>query len=176
MEKLSKAEQILYNICLKQTEELFMKEVENVHKELKYYTPEIEDIRVGYEYEYKTHNGVNYSKEEFDKLPWEKGIYGFNDFPYVERTMKGRMQFQTVRVPYLTKEQIEAEGWKQMPPPIISISKEFRNIPFIKNGYRLDYNLNSNQLSITVNEQFLFYGECKSINELRTICKLLNIK
>jgi hypothetical protein len=81
-----------------------------------------------------------------------------------------------VRTPYLTKEQIEAEGWKQMPPPIISISKEFRDIPFIKNGYRLDYNSNSNQLAITVSGQFLFYGECKCINTFRTICKLLNIK
>jgi hypothetical protein len=189
MEKLSKAEQILYNICLKQTQELFMKEIENVHKELKYFQPEISDIRVGYECEIHTMTTGGLmimdmsdgGKSETICEPHMKcwGSVKCGTDIWNERNPKDIIELLKngqIRTPYLTKEQIEAEGWVEMSPPIISISREFRNIPFIKDGYRLDYNINSNQLAITISREFLFYGECKSINELRIICKLLNIK
>lgn len=154
--------------------------------ENKYYIPDVSDIHLGYELEVEELEKADNNLDDIDGKWWKKVIIDTTvDEDILEfcgnsiTGIKNRDMVyvrNTFRTPYLTNEQIEAEGWKQMPPPIISISKEFRNIPFIKNGYRLDYNLNSNQLSITVNEQFLFYGECKSINELRTICKLLNIK
>jgi len=138
--------------------------------ENKYYTPSIEDIRVGYECEWKDCDEHTWEKK--NEYPWEKRIIEADEVEFtIDDVEEGR-----IRTPYLTKEQIEAEGWVEMSPPIISISREFRNIPFIKDGYRLDYNINSNQLAITISREFLFYGECKSINELRIICKLLNIK
>jgi len=130
--------------------------------ENKYYTPSIEDIHVGYICQTNDRNT--------DNPNWIDKIFFLDDF----ESLDSYLHFY--RTPYLTKEQIEAEGWVEMSPPIISISREFRNIPFIKDGYRLDYNINSNQLAITISREFLFYGECKSINELRIICKLLNIK
>ena len=154
--------------------------------ENKYYTPDVSDIHLGYELEVEELEKADNNPDDADGKWWKKviidstvdeDIYEFcgnsitgiknRDIVYVRNTF---------RTPYLTKEQIEAEGWVEMSPPIISISREFRNIPFIKDGYRLDYNINSNQLAITISREFLFYGECKSINELRIICKLLNIK
>ncbi len=142
----------------------------------KYFTPDIEDIHIGYECEiYDQSTSKLIKKVEWHIVKTHLGNSEIGKNVAINQVLKYIKQ-NKLRVPYLTKEQIEAEGWVEMSPPIISISREFRNIPFIKDGYRLDYNLNSNQLAITVNDQFLFYGECPSINELRIICKLLNIK
>lgn len=79
------------------------------------------------------------------------------------------------RVPYLTKEQIEAEGWR------------FESAHFVKdidkNSY---YSLTMNEgNNIVITKSYIegwawiwgpFYsGECKDINTLRYLLKLLNI-
>lgn len=86
------------------------------------------------------------------------------------------------RISYLTKEQIEKEGW------LVSAVDDFYN----KTGNRLTYDELSNELciiqtpKITIDEARdwpegmgnynLFKGKCKSLNEFRTIMKLLSIK
>lgn len=147
--------------------------------ENKYFTPDIEDIRVGYECEW-------YSKKE----GWQS--YTISNLDEFEQLDLDRM-----RVPYLTKEQIEAKGWKPVESKIypkdakdtctflfekdnfiVTFYSEERTVFFFaKDLTKLDW------MCITprkkwghgLYEMFIVTLPCKSINEFRYICKLLNI-
>lgn len=160
-------------------QEALKKETKRLIENNKYYTPSIEDIRVGYECEIKPLNS------EYDWLPAKlkhekgyngEGLYNINPFWYSVIDKDGFPvkaiinDLSQVRTPYLTKEQIEAEGWE-------IVQENY----CVKNQYRLSL-LPNNMIHIsvtnvsTVNMKTLFIGNCPSINEFRTICKLLNIK
>jgi len=131
----------------------------------KYYTPEIEDICIGYEYEIT--NGYEWVKKVFSKEDLKSFLY--------EKLENGIIQEQ-IRVPFLTKEQIEQEGWE-------NITKSFQEPEIFVATHnssqwrQLVYRFSDKKLEIIeVDNSCIFYGECKSINEFRKICKLLNIK
>ena len=94
--------------------------------ENKYFTPDVKDFHIGYECEINTSNGwksgkfpeileLNSELDEFDKNSFMKAAHAI------------------LRVPYLTKEQIEAEGWKEN----ILNNNEQALLLFSKNGYEL---------------------------------------
>ena len=144
---------------------------------LSYFQPQISDIHIGYECEIK----MSYNKE------WIK-IKA--DVIYTKLLLES---FYDVRTPYLTKEQIEAEGWKISNYSMLytdfnekDFSKDYYAYLFEKENYTLVYNTGSKVLSIIVKDPSLvensdftkmsvFRGECKSINEFRYVCKLLKI-
>lgn len=130
-------------------------------EELKYYTPDIEDIRIGYECEVNNAKGY---KKTFEPLCIDYKIDGGYKDEIGEIIAMIDDGYGEVRTPYLTKEQIEAEGW------------EWVNIDqcFIKNGIEL-YLEEDNKIAILKQPEFLYQGKCKSINEFKTICKWLNI-
>lgn len=130
----------------------------------RYFTPSIEDIHVGYECEFLKGQGM-----ENQKL-WQPLTIKQSMFPTILR------DYKFLRVPYLTKEQIEAEGWI---PTVASEGYEYR----YKNYYMYIskiYNkegiplLNLGIENVTTQED-IFLGECKDINTFRYISKLLNI-
>lgn len=139
--------------------------------ESKYFTPDIEDIRVGYECEIKNEDDKWISKT----IGFE---YGWLEIPERYNTR--------LRTSYLTKEQIEAEGWERL---------EFEReelYGYKKANYFLVFNEKVKTINIilqdpskeseiswglqTSPERFKFFCECKCINTFRIICKLLNIK
>lgn len=143
----------------------------------KYYVPDIEDFRVGYEYEF---NGeglqlviVNFSNNdppqsigEIKEL-WEKRIFRGNDWDIMFPITEG-LKANRIRTLYLTQEQIEDEGWEG-------------GVKSNKKGYIYSYMYKDKQLIIKklsttpFPDEVVFSGECKSINEFRYICKLLKI-
>lgn len=129
-----------------------------------YFTPDIEDIRVGYECEtlvYPYPNWVNTKIEQGD------------DLNYIQ---DGSWK---VRVPYLTKEQIEAEGWIHFQNSTFKGKYEpMYDMEFWMKGVSMYYRWDINRMQITTNAglRTWFHGECKDINTFRYICKLLNIK
>lgn len=145
--------------------------------ENKYYTPDIEDIRVGYECEL---NYTSVTPNEVKKgwLPYIVSVT--NDFEVLEKAAKSGM----IRTPYLTKEQIEDEGWN-----ILQIYPNGALI-FLKgtidDGYELLWEQNKSikitkVWSIFDGEKYLrsdiYIGDSPSINEFRYITnKLLKIK
>ena len=151
-----------------------MKEREKVlNPKLEYFTPSIEDIRVGYELEMNLIDEFTKQTVSNDNLRHTVNI--MSRVPHL------------VRVPYLTKEQIRDDSWKVITPSS-NLTKEgvfyfekgnyfliadfSRPIPF------LDFILRdpSKDLDKVGNpERFRFYCECKDINTFRYICKLLNI-
>ena len=138
--------------------------------ENKYFTPAIEDLHVGYEL--------------VSNL--EKQNIGIGKAPL--RISKDNIShvlsnIDTYEVLYLTKEQIEADGWK-LKDNVIGF-----NVPvFEKNNHWIMWYEKEKFLRIMPidpsKEKFidkmdiwmLYQGECKCINTFRTICKLLNIK
>ncbi len=162
----------------------------------KYFIPEMHDFYLEYEFELQTNKG------------WKKGIFPnlieeeSDNFGLVEKYKHDifmKLAHAITRVPYLTKEQIENEGW--------TLQEEFpyvHSIGFIKNvTYRetnhtvfLYYNYSSKWLLITIqsvidniysikyttektdiniNGNTLYAGTCLDINTFRYICKLLEI-
>lgn len=135
--------------------------------ENKYFTPDIEDIRVGYECEI-----FNYLKGIWMPIILDSDFIiqildELNHRPY------------ELRVPYLTKEQIEAEGWGkgygladfEKTKPILWSAKRIDNIT-----YDLQYNFDTLELILVKGINVVYRSQCKDINTFRYICKLINIK
>lgn len=122
----------------------------------KYFTPSIEDIRVGYELETWAHDFLK----------------GFFWMPY---TVDGKIKFDQIvkaknRVSYLTKEQIEGEGWKTVKDlwtrEGYMLAREKKEVIRIYQVGREGSDINS---------YTIYLGECKDVNTLRMIMKLLGI-
>lgn len=124
-----------------------------------YYIPDIEDIHVGYEYELASDDA---------KTNWQPTIQG-RDFEGLDFYINEGY----IRVPFLTKKQIEAEGWKMK-------DKYNDSNRFIKDNYIIFYYYKEHLLTIIMKREnkedvSIFGGECKDINTFRYILKLLKI-
>ena len=137
----------------------------------KYYTPDIEDIRVGYECE------VNVGLIPGFRDGWNKGILNQQNISYYLKFGSAKSMF---RVSYLAKEQIEAEGWKLVDETIKTIPENYPFLVFVKDNYVLSFVREKKRIEIQKRNEdlqwYIFQGECPSINEFRYICKLLNIE
>ena len=145
-----------------------------MEESLKYYVPEISDRRVGYECEYLIGGELGV---------WTKG-FGLSSggFPSIEEI---KIFPKIVRTPYLTKEQIEAEGAIHVGGKLnLQSDQEYEY-----KGYEIIYKPLTNKLIIRHKNYIrdgsgnydgyhnYFYGYCYSINEFRYITnKLLKIK
>ncbi len=146
--------------------------------EQKYFTPDIEDIRVGYELEY------NLSGED-----WNKITVNLSDFYTGVVAEFGKENTKGLRVPYLYKEQIENEGWDMQ-----NVLREDDNgndmfsTGFVKtidenhwyelileDDHKIFMQYKWYRNSVAQIWRTIFYGECRCINEFRWICKLLGI-
>ena len=141
--------------------------------ENKYFTPDIEDICVGYEYE-QLINQV-WTKEVF-----AKGSYLPENIDLLN-WIHSCVLSKKIRVPYLTKEQIEDEGWKFKKQLCSDEFCKGWQIEFIKNEMKYNFSFNQNYSAnfYTWNSiegtHTIFKGKCKDINTFRKICKLLEI-
>lgn len=151
----------------------------------KYFTPDIEDIRVGYECE------ILWNQDIFPEDNWYSVVVGDNqteDFDTIDYI--GRIANEKIRVPFLTKEQIEVEGWEgetiikdswndEKDEYIDGFSKSenedkwwdmYITEDYTLRIYRRFYRNEVAWVSIPV-----FEGTCKDINTFRYILKLLGI-
>jgi len=126
--------------------------------ENKYFIPDIEDFRFGYEFE------RNYTK--FHENWHSIKIVTYLDFEGLEYYIDEGL----LRTPYLTKEQIEAEEWEY------GGDTKYTWPSFKKGDYQMLFKNNHEiHISDLIHYNTKYHGECKSINEFRFICKLLNI-
>jgi hypothetical protein len=131
--------------------------------ENKYFTPDIEDFHVGYKFQLSDPTFKEWINAVFDI---DDPVSNYDPLRWVAH----RINLGKIRVPYLTKEQIQAEGWKP--------EKSY----FRKNDLYLFFE--NNELEIDFGEPFTwdasdsdvrYKGECKDINTFRKIIKLLGI-
>lgn len=134
-----------------------------------YFTPSIEDIRVGYEMEIPVvdieRRECGICKVVVDSVEWAANNLGYEDNGQGKKYL-----MEPYRVPFLTKEQIIAEGWEY-----VSVDN------FSKRGLHLVWNTQQNRIRIITGDfgwiwDQLYQGECKDVNTFRLIMKLLKIK
>lgn len=121
----------------------------------KYFVPNISDICIGYEAEMQSWSTGDFCKITITHLDVIDILKYFDHFK--------------LRVPYLTIEQVNKEGWlldySTHVTPGISFYKENYNLWIIDNIIWIR----------THNNETLFKGECKDINFFRKLIKSLNI-
>jgi hypothetical protein len=123
----------------------------------KYYTPELSDLYVDYECE--IFRAGEYSSG------WEPIVWGEDDFEINRCNHK--------RTPYLTREQIEAEGWREIHSDEYIIQGELHQ-------YWFNNNAGTKYLSCIKRQgqygnDIVFLGKCNSINEFRKLIKWIGI-
>lgn len=145
----------------------------------KYYTPEIEEFYVGFEFEMKVifHNPNNRDESEeiikeevFMPCVW-KSFANMKDVFNIEYDSLGNVDNITVpdsvRVKTLDREDIESLGFKQGKLPYQYFSDLLRIIKLEKENL---YSINAN-----VDDHCLFYGTIKNKSELKKVLKMLGI-
>lgn len=152
----------------------------NMKEKEKYYTPDIEDLRIGYKCEVNWARGYS---EEFEPLNTslkdEEGIYDPKLDDIVIAHDDGYAEFRT---PFLTKEDIESEGWVYSEDSnsfiydIKNIDSIYYTLIITGDKNRFGFKTIEIQFNSSWNTSTIYYGLCPSVNEFRTIMKLLNIK
>lgn len=127
--------------------------------ENKYYTPDISEFYVGFEYEELV--------EDNDLLyHWEKvKVYQCCEFDFIEDNLEHK-NGDEIRVKYLDKDDIKELGFKEGKLPY----------QFFDGIHKLVY-LGDNKISITheADDCYLFYGVVKNKSELRKLLTQLGI-
>tara|TARA_R110000868_G_scaffold14173_3_gene66100 strand:- start:2350 stop:2757 length:408 start_codon:yes stop_codon:yes gene_type:complete len=128
----------------------------------KYYTPEIEEFHVGFEYEIT--NGYEWVKKIFSKEDLKSFLY--------EQLENGINQ-QHIRVKYLDKEDIESLGWSDYIPP-----QEYNHV-WKKGNFWISVWFNNEIPKVRItfkNLFFLFDGNIKNKSELKKLMQQLEIQ
>jgi hypothetical protein len=155
--------------------------------ENKYFTPDIEDLCIGYECEYNFAraytNDFDFVKIGYKDITPGKGGYT-NELTHMIHLIDDGAA--AIRVPYLTKEQIESEGWEYKSRGT-DLWFERKEIFLREDGYHLEniklqYGLHDYRLKISFvyvgdgeESTGAYLGECKDINTFRKLIKLLGI-
>ena len=130
-----------------------------------YFTPDIEDMYVGYECEWRMprRDWITYHDEKV--YDWQTTTLDIGDFDQNDLANEfsnvalGQCEFRT---PYITMEQIEKEGWEKT-------ANDWK-----KGEYSFKF-LQGIQVIFSVHGFSKFCGQCKDINTFRQICKLIGI-
>ena len=143
----------------------------------KYYTPKITDIRIGYECEVNWARGYS---EEFiplnTSLKDEEGIYDPKLNDIVIAHDDGYAEFRTK---YLSKEDIESEGWVYSKESnsfiydIKNIDSIYYTLIITGDKNRFGFKTIEIQSTGSWNTSTIYYGKCPSINEFRYITREL---
>lgn len=85
----------------------------------KYYTPEISEFHVGFEFEEKERfgDGTVKTKEDFSNANWIKKSMEIGELYYIERMLSGRNALNGIcgiRTKYLDREDIESFGFESI--------------------------------------------------------------
>lgn len=135
----------------------------------KYYTPEIEEFHVGFEYEDKF---FNYPEEEKN---WKKRVYEVND-SYSLQLVATRIKLDCIRVKHLDREDIESLGFKYSRYSG-SYTQYFTkdNVEIsIGSGHRKDSPLRVKRIW-SISNEIVFKGTIKNKSELKKLLKQLGI-
>ena len=128
----------------------------------KYYTPEIEEFHVGFEFEYR--GGVDAKWERKVFTSWDNTEY--NSWVRVSENIPNSVAPIFYRVKYLDKEDIESLGWKPL-------NEKFDY--FKLNTHKLCLNTDNNICIYDDCMDIVFNGTVKNKSELKRLMKQLSI-
>ena len=141
----------------------------------KYFVPEESDLRLGYEYETNFNGENKWKKKIVNDLGCERdGCGELQDLlTLINYHNSDILNYQLnyanrIRVPYLTKEQIENESW-------VFTGQINNKLYFEKGAFVLTFEDDYINIDNTKGRDIGYWGKCKDINTFRYICKLLEI-
>lgn len=147
--------------------------------ENKYYTPELSEFYVGFEFEV-LNNESKFYIPGLAKNEWSSIESNFGIFTSVEKIQRLILDKQ-IRVKNLDREDIESLGWEHdstIKSESYFIHKDFSLIT--REEWRLIYDSKNNSIDISdlnnINLSFSFYGTIKNKSELKKIMQMLNIE
>ncbi len=149
-------------------------ERERIYNET-YYTPTIDELFIGYVCDAESSWG--YQHGTWPEVLMTDTVRGMNiQRDPINGVINGS---RWLRTEYLTRKQIEEEGWKKSGG--LSDGGSLLFDLYEKYVLTAFHPVNKRRISIQVIQEdlklkVLFDGECKSVNEFRLILKLLNIK
>lgn len=139
----------------------------------KYYTPEIEEFHVGFEFE---SNYINYSKNgEWTKVTLKEDLNN-EDIAWFYTSYVGDAVPTEFRVKHLDQEDIESCGWE-----LHNINTGLKDtLNFHKNGKYIHFNLKSGEIMIHNEGEYedhfsWFNGTIKNKSEFKRILKQIGI-
>lgn len=148
----------------------------------KYYIPDISEFCVGFEYEYKNHDGTI---RDLSNIEWKKSMVdSINDLAYVER---GLNTPNNTRVKHLDKEDIESLGFEliKIHPGTTSHYFELKNYKTSNDGtICIDFNPDfRDRIYLRIyyfygsleDEIDIFNGRPKNKSELKKVLQMCNI-
>lgn len=148
--------------------------------ENKYFTPNIEDLYVGYVCEHTSNMGA-FECNDTDRIVKDSlSILDLNQYLTWSYQEEGGLK-KFIRTKYLDSLGIESLGWEHVGGQMISLGRQ----NYEKSGIVLKHfpRFNSIFIAKAIDQNVLdgfydklFEGECKSINELKKIQQYLNIK
>jgi hypothetical protein len=135
--------------------------------EEKYFFPENEEIYLGYECEVFMLR--EYDEDREIRYKWYPHVVELesSDYSDIYSMIMLSSEFRQLRTPYLTKEQLEAEGLKLY----TENNSELTSWYFTKGKEEMIYDFVNYKVSFNSREMM-----CKDINTFRKICKLLEIQ
>lgn len=148
--------------------------------ENKYFVPEISDLRVGYECEiYEQSTNKLIKKVEWHPVKVITGNSEYGKSVAINR-IPNYLKQNKIRVPYLTKEAIESEGWLVNKNTDTYFTKYDTDCPEKTLFLHVAYEHYGVPVWVTIgyednDKDDRFSGACPSINELSYIQKLLGI-
>jgi hypothetical protein len=136
-----------------------------------YFIPKIEDLKENYQFEYQEYD------EELDifKDNWIKT--NFDSREGLGHDLTYQFQSENVRCEFLTKEQIKAEGWKE----IFNRHDGFGKYSYFQKGTtHITFQEKEHLIEIHNDEDYdehktWYNGKCRCINEFRAIMKFLEM-
>lgn len=140
--------------------------------ENKYYTPSIEELHIGFEYEQFSHlNGK-----------WESKFLDYSPFMTILDEENCDCSEHHIRVKYLDKEDIESLGFNKLGMPTWYEFKELTSI-FNSGVYRLrlcnqpdkEDNVRITISDSSIDDEIIYAGKIKNKSELKVLLKQLGI-
>jgi len=138
-----------------------------------YYTPAIEDLFIGYECELycgKFLKPIDNDTKRINFTPdfdWDKDAELWQRHTVMLIPERARL-----RTPYLTREQIEAEGWRHVPMNVGRDDEGHRQRFDLDGRILLYYDFKRHLFSIMTANNL----SCPSVNEFRKICDMIGIQ
>lgn len=130
--------------------------------ENKYYTPSMEELHIGFEFEYVGQDGG-----------WDKCVFGEEKISHSELDQFNddlhKVAHAITRVKYLDKQDIEECGWK-------NVWNDSHGSDYTINGiWQLNVPIKENYIQIFKDRASYFRGTIKNKSELKRIMKMIGI-
>lgn len=174
------------SVSYNKTEQKFNKMVETMER--KYYTPTLEEFTVGFEYECLSGfmDGTVKTNDDFNNATWTTRKATIGELVYIERALTGKNAQNGlcgIRVPYLSKEDIEECGWKYSKVDA-GTTLHFFNFKASDMTYCMDFDpdfrgkiwLRIYDIAGDFEEMNFFSGTIKNKSQLKQLMNWLNIK